>query len=240
MDFDLRGFIENSLLEWENRVAAVVIAGGCNLRCPYCHSWRYVTGLDDLQRLDPEMVFDLLKRQKGWIDGVVFTGGEPTLQPGLADMIRRAREYDVEVKLHTNGTRPEVVAALLEEGLLDCLALDYKAPLDERFFAVAGIAEKPDTLEAVRETFALAKTSGVEREYHTTLNPRFVTAETLAEMADELEPGGLWLLQQYESDDCLAPSLAGGIRYDGEALEKLAAAARQRHGIVILKKGKSG
>lgn len=235
--FDLRGFIENSLLEWENHVAAVVIAGGCNLRCPYCHSWRYVTGLADLKRLDSEAVFNLLERQRGWIDGVVFTGGEPTLQPGLADMIRRAREYGVKIKLHSNGSRPDVVEALLGEGLLDCLALDYKAPLDERMFPVAGVAEDEMLRENIRKTFSLATRSGVEREYHTTLSPRFVDMGTFADMADALEPGGLWLLQQYESGDCLDPVRAGGERYDEKQLEAFAALAENRNHTVVLKKG---
>ncbi len=239
MDFDLRGFIENSLLEWEDHVAAVVIAGGCNLRCPYCHSWRYVTGVDGLERLDPDIVFALLTRQKGWIDGVVFTGGEPTLQPGLAAMIRRTRDCGARVKLHTNGSRPEAVKALLDEGLLDCLALDCKAPLDARFFAAAGVPETPGLLEAVRESFRLAGASGIEREYHTTLNPNHVTEAVLGDMARDLAPGGLWVLQQYEKDDCLDPARAGWKRYDGDALEELAAAAKTLYGNVLLKKGRS-
>lgn len=238
--FDLRDFIENSLLEWENKVSAVVIAGGCNLRCPYCHSWRYVTGLDDLERLDPKAVFNLLERQRGWIDGVVFTGGEPTLQPDLADFIRRTREYGVKTKLHTNGSRPEVISGLLDEGLLDCLSLDFKAPLDGRLFAAAGVPERPELIDAVRESFRLAAESDIDREYHTTLSPRFVDLPTFGDMAAELEPKGLWLLQQFENGDCLSPELSGSSRYDNAMLDAFAAAARQAgHDKVILKRGKS-
>lgn len=238
--FDLRGFIDTSLLEWENNVAAVVIAGGCNLRCPYCHSWRYVTGLQDLERLDSQIVFDLLQRQRGWIDGVVFTGGEPTLQPGLEEMIRRCRGYDVKIKLHTNGTRPDVVEMLLDEGLLDCLALDYKAPLDTRYFAVSGIEDNTDILDAVKRTFALARSSGIEREYHTTLAPSFVNLDSFTEMAQNMEPNGLWLLQQFENNDCLAESMAGQARYDNAMLDRFEAVAKALHSQVVLKRGKSG
>ncbi|MCC8189309.1 MAG: anaerobic ribonucleoside-triphosphate reductase activating protein [Planctomycetes bacterium] len=237
--FDMRGFIENSLLEWENTVAAVVIAGGCNFRCPYCHSWRYVTGVDDLERLDPQILFDLLERQKGWIDGVVFTGGEPTLQPGLTDLIRRTRAAGVRVKLHTNGSRPEVVAGLLDEGLLDCLALDYKAPLDGRYFAAAGVPEDTRLLEDVKRSFALAAAAGVDREYHTTLSPRHVDLPTLEEMAADLAPGGLWILQQYENLDCLDAGAAGRQRFDAAMLDALEAAARRRYPRVLGKRGTS-
>lgn len=238
--FDLRGFIENSLLEWENNVSSVVIAGGCNFRCPFCHSWRYVTGLDGLAPLDPRVVFDLLERQRGWIDGVVFTGGEPTLQPGLEDMILRAREYEVRIKLHSNGSRPEVIRKLLEKDLLDCLALDFKAPTDGRLVAAADISEQPEVLEAVRESFRLAAESGIEREYHTTLVPKFIDLPTIGEMAAELEPEGLWILQQYENGDCLNSSLAGKERYDNAMLDAFLAAAKQGHGNAILKRGTSG
>jgi pyruvate formate lyase activating enzyme len=237
--FDLRGFIPNSLLEWEDHVAAVAVTGGCNLRCPFCHSWRYVSGLDGLPRLDPEKLFATLSRQRDWVDGVVFTGGEPTLQPGLAGMIRRARGLGARVKLHTNGCRPGVVRDLLEEGLLDCLALDYKAPLDGRFFAAAGIPPDPGTLAAVRETFGLARDREVEREYHTTLVPKFVDEGAFSEMADWLEPEGLWILQQFENGDCLDSGMSGTPGYGRERLEVFAARAGAGHGRVLLKKGKS-
>ncbi len=239
--FDMRGFIENSLLEWDNHVAAVVIAGGCNLRCPYCHSWRYVTGVNDLERLDTEAVFRLLQRQRGWINGVVFTGGEPTAQPGLESMLRRVKNtFRVPIKLHTNGTRSETVKTLLGEKLIDCLALDYKAPPDERFFAAAGIAPDDTILENVRESFALAAASGtLEREYHTTLAPAFVDARAFADMAAALETGGTWFLQQYENEDCLHPPAAGGRRYSNGELDEFDALARERHTNVVLKRGRN-
>lgn len=236
----MRGFIENSLLEWENKVAAVVIAGGCNLRCPFCHSWRYVTGLEGLAPLDPQVLFTLLERQEGWIDGVVFTGGEPTLQPGLEDMIRRTREYGVQIKLHSNGSQPEVIEQLMEKGLLDCLALDFKAPLDGRFFATAGIGENPVLLEAIRRSFKLAAEAKIDREYHTTLVPRYIDLPAFGEMAAELEPGGVWIVQQFENGDCMDASLAGAERYDNATLDAFMAVARREHAAVILKRGSSG
>ncbi|MDR2391562.1 MAG: anaerobic ribonucleoside-triphosphate reductase activating protein [Planctomycetota bacterium] len=237
--FDLRGLIANSLLEWEDHVAAVAVAGGCNLRCPFCHSWRYVTGLADLRPLDAEELFRLLERQSGWIDGVVFTGGEPTLQPGLAGMMRRARALGARIKLHTNGSRPGVVRKLLREGLLDLLALDYKAPLDGRLAAATGLEDGGALAAAVRETFVLAAGAGVEREYHTTLVPGFVDEEAFAEMAERLDRGGLWILQQFENGDCLDRRFSGSPRYGGEALERLAARARAEGIRVLLRKGKS-
>lgn len=237
--FDLRGLIDTSLLEWDDHVAAVAIAGGCNLRCPFCHSWRYVTGLADLEPIDPERLFALLRRQRGWIDGVVFSGGEPTLQPGLAAMIRRVRACGAAIKLHSNGSRPDILRELLREGLVDCLALDCKAPPDARFFAAAGVGEDADLLTAVRESFRLAAEADVAMEYHTTLAPALVDADALRRMAEDLAPRGTWMLQQFENGDCLSRALVGSLRYSGDELEALAETAQAAWGGRVILKGKT-
>jgi len=238
VQIDLRGFITNSLVEWEGRVAAVVFTAHCNWRCAYCHGWRFVQEPEALKPVGPEEVFALLERQRGWIDGVAVTGGEPTLQPGLAAFLQEIKAFGVEVKLETNGTRPEVIARLLEADLVDCLALDYKAPLDARLVEVSAVGPAVADVEAVRRSFALAAGSGIEREYHTTLCPRFIDLPTLEAMGQALEPGGLWVLQQYEPGDCLDGARAGSLRYDVEELERLEQAARQRHERVLLRRGR--
>lgn len=240
--FDLRAIIANSLLEWEEHVAAVAVAGGCNWRCPFCHSWRFVTGLADLEPVPLDDWYALLARQEGWIDGAVFSGGEPTLQPGLEEVIRKTREYGVKIKLHTNGSRPEVIERLLGERLIDCLALDFKSPLDGRLAGTAGLT--PDGAEAARErvmrSFALARKSGIEREYHTTLCPAFIDRETFGAMSDWLEAGGVWFLQRFEPDDCLDGRAAGRASYSREELDRFAAVAAGRGRKVVVKPGKAG
>lgn len=235
---DIRGLIGNSLVEWEGRICAVVFTGGCNWRCPYCHGWRFVVAPEKLEPVPEEKVFDLLRRQNKWLDGVAITGGEPTLQPGLERFIAGIKELGKQVKLETNGTNPAVLRRLLEAKLLDCLCLDYKAPLNERLAAATGTAPGAERLEEVRESFRLAAASGLEREYHTTLCPAFIDAGALEEMGEELEPGGLWVLQQYELEERLSPEAAGELRYDAAELELLAAVARRRHEKVLLRKGK--
>ena len=287
---DIRGFVANSLLEWEDRVAAVVVTGGCNWRCPYCHGWRFVLEPEKLPRIDEDEIIRRLAAQGEWLDGVVISGGEPTMQPDLPAFIARVRndlfqnplvgqsggraegfeasfaanmdthlgkkdneearrlfprdarwgfetgrkETGLAVKLHTNGSRPEVVRPLLDDRLLACLALDYKAPLDERLSKAAGRELSAAEIAAVAESFRLAAGIG---EYHTTLCPRFIDFDTFAAMAENLKDGaGLWILQQYGPDDCLDRDAAGGERYDDAALERFLAAARERYnGKVLLR-----
>ncbi len=237
-EMDIRGLLPNSLVEWEGRVAAVVFTAGCNWRCPYCHGWRFVTEPGSLEPVEAEEVFALIEREAGWLDGLAITGGEPTLQPGLRDFIEAVKRRGAAVKLETNGTRPEVIESLLGANLLDCLSLDYKAPPDGRLAALAGIPPESPELGAVRRSFELAAASGIEREYHTTLSPAFLDAETLEEMARALEPGGLWVLQQYEPEDILDAARAGAKRYDVPELEALAAVARRHHPRVLLRTGR--
>lgn len=236
--FELKGFLPVSFNEWENRISAVVFTPRCNWRCPYCHGWKLVTEPETLKTVTRDDVFEHLNRQTGWIDGVVVSGGEPTLQPGLADFIREVKALGFQVKLETNGTHPEVIEPLLAENLLDCLCMDYKGPLDERLERVTGVNEEASMLASVRRSYELAAASGIEREYHTTLCPSFITAEVLAEMGDMLEPGGTWFLQQYETEDCLNLAEAGETRFTLEELNGLEKIARARHGSVIVKRGK--
>jgi pyruvate formate lyase activating enzyme len=235
---DIRGFVANSLLEWEDRVAAVVVTGGCNWRCPYCHGWRFVLEPDKLLRVDEDEIIRRLATQGEWLDGVVISGGEPTLQSDLPAFIARVREETgLAVKLHTNGSRPEVLRPLLDDGLLACLALDYKAPLDARLSKAAGRELSAAEIADVAESFRLAAASGIG-EYHTTLCPRFVDFDTFAAMAERLKDNnGLWILQRYAPDDCLDPEAAGAERYDDTALERFLALARERYnGKVLLRR----
>lgn len=235
---DLRGLIPTSLNEWEGRIAAVVFTAGCNWRCPYCHGWRFVGEPQSLEPIPPSRVYALLERQRGWIDGVAVSGGEPTLQPGLEGFLREIKARGAAVKLETNGSRPEVVERLLSEGLLDCLALDYKAPLDGRLEVLAGVAPWIVNLEGVKQTFALSAEAAIEREYHTTLCPAFVDVATIREMAEALPPGGLWILQQYERGDVLDPQRAGSLRYDTKALEEIEHVAKTYYrGQILLRRG---
>lgn len=234
---DLRGFVKSSLNEWEGRIAAVVWTAGCNWRCPFCHAGPLVTAIGELPRVRPEDVFAHLERQGDWIDGVAVTGGEPTLQPGLVDFIRELKRRGAAVKLETNGTAPRVIEALLRENLLDCLCLDYKAPLDERLGKAIGVPLETATLADVRASFALAKRSRIEREYHTTLCPAVIDEGALEAMAKTLEPEGPWVLQQYETRDVLNVEAAGEKRYDQHRLERLEGIARAHHRRVLLRRG---
>jgi pyruvate formate lyase activating enzyme len=117
-----------STLDFPNRLAAILWFSGCNMRCPYCYNPDIVFGK---KKLEEKEVLDFLKRRVGFLDGVVFTGGEATLYPNLYNFAKEIKNMGYEIKLDTNGLKPYSVYRLVEDRLVDYIALDYKAPKEK-------------------------------------------------------------------------------------------------------------
>ena len=119
------GLQKLTLLDYPGRVACTVFLGGCNFRCPFCHNSQLL-GFDTAPVMDTEELLAFLESRKGILDGVCITGGEPTLQPDLPALLRRIKAMGYNIKLDTNGYRPEVLQAVVQEGLVDYVAMDIK------------------------------------------------------------------------------------------------------------------
>lgn len=158
------GLQKTSLLDYPEHISAIVFTGGCNFNCPFCQN----SGLlhpDRSALLDTEEIFSFLKKRAGILEGVVITGGEPTLSPDLPDFIRRIRELGLKVKLDTNGARPESIQYLLEHQLLDYIAMDVKAS-PEHYSHVSGVNV---SVERIRQSIQLIMDSQVPCEFRTTV-----------------------------------------------------------------------
>lgn len=242
MSIDIRGFIKNSFNEWEGRVAAVVFTAGCNWRCPYCHGVGMVLTPNEFPQIPVEQVMASLKSNKGWVDDIAISGGEPTLQPGLIDFIRDLKDIGVGVKLESNGTNPDVIETLLEEDLLDCVCFDYKVPLDsESLQNLTRVSEEASGLKRVLRSYELAREAvNIEREFHTTLCPQYINKDIIGRMGEELEcPEGLWVLQQYENDiKMIDPELAGRKRFTQIELDEIEQIAKSKHSKILMRRGK--
>ena len=128
----IAGYQANSFVDFKDNIAAVVFVGGCNMRCWYCHNEGI---LDTEEFLDEDEILAKIKNNVGFLDGVVISGGEPTLQTDLIPFIKKLKSMKLLVKLDTNGKRPDVLKKIFEEGLLDYVAMDIKAPLDDYYKA---------------------------------------------------------------------------------------------------------
>jgi len=216
----IRGFLPNTLIDWPGRLAAEIFLGGCNLRCPYCHAGYLLADPPGAETFELQHVLTCLKRETGWIDGVVVSGGEPTLHPGLPGLLAAFKAEGLEVKLDTNGTTPDVLEALLAEGLIDSVAMDVKAPLDDRYARATG---RPHLdVSPVRRSLAVLRAWGGEYELRTTVCPSVLTPDDVVDVAADVEGAPRLVLQQFQPGHCLDPALNERPPYPEELLLRLA------------------
>lgn len=215
------GLNKTTLLDYPGHVAAAVFLGGCNFRCPFCQNGDLVLKPESQAAIGEEELFSFLKKRKGILSGVCITGGEPTLEKDLGIWIGKIKELDYLVKLDTNGYRPEAVGELLEDGLLDYIAMDVKNSMG-RYGETAGVG-KLDT-GRIRETINLIMKSGIDYEFRTTVVKELHRKEDIEAIGNEIKGARAYFLQSYqESPGVIAP---GFHAYSREEMEELAAAAR--------------
>ena len=180
---NIAGLQKLTLLDYPGKVACTVFLGGCNFRCPFCHNSGLLTEGDPL--MDGEGLLAFLDGRRGILDGVCITGGEPTLQPGLAHLRRQIRARGFSVKLDTNGSNPSVLRELLEEGLVDYVAMDVKNG-PAAYGLTVGV--EGFDLSSVEESIRLLTEGRVDYEFRTTVAPPLHSGESLSDM-------GRWLLE---------------------------------------------
>ena len=213
----IAGLQRVTLIDYPGVVAASIFVAGCNLACGYCHN-RWMIDADRVtEAISLEELLAWLETRRGLLDGVCISGGEPTLDPGLPDLIRLIREMGYLVKLDTNGTFPQRLEALLGEGLIDYVAMDIKAPLDGRYAGMAGVAISPEPVR--RSMAALAKWGGAY-ELRTTVGPG-LGEKDLVDMAAELADAPRWILQPFEASDGVLESVRQAAHLTAEDLEAL-------------------
>jgi len=224
--FGVKGLLPLSMLDWEGHLVMTIFTGGCNLRCPFCHNSALVLEHESLPEITPEMILEALTSKEGWIDGICITGGEPTINPNLADLMRFIRNLGLKIKLDTNGTRPAVLRQLLSEGLVDAVAMDIKTGFDK--YPAATAVQNQDLAEKAKESIGIlsrAEKEGVlEVEFRTTVVPGFVEREDVLAIANYLHDAGArrYFLQQFNPKTVMAAD-AGAIQpYTGEFLAELA------------------
>lgn len=169
---NIAGYVKTSFVDYPGKIASVVFTQGCNLRCGYCHNFRLIEEKDASTGIQPKEVFAFLSKRKGMIDAVVVSGGEPTLQKNLHVFIEELKAMSLLVKLDTNGTNPDVLRALIDDELLDFIAMDLKAPLS-KYERITGTSQLE--LSSIGESVDVIKNSRLAHEFRTTLCPELET-----------------------------------------------------------------
>ena len=187
------GFQKLTLVDFPGLVAATVFTQGCNFRCGYCHNPELVLPQFFKAPLSPETVLDYLNDRRGKLEGVVITGGEPTLQIGLVDFIVRIKEMGFAVKLDTNGSHPEVLLSLLGLNLLDYIAMDIKSSLSKYNLVTGVVCETTKILESID----LIIKSGIPYQFRTTLVKEFCSKKDLCDMQLLMKQADHYVLQPF-------------------------------------------
>lgn len=190
----LCGLQKLAMVDYPGKLAATIFTGGCNLRCPFCHNALLVTRLEEAPRLPEAEVLDFLERRRGLLDGVVLSGGEPLLQPDTASFLQKIRDLGFAVKLDTNGCFPERLAAVLEAGLVDYVAMDIKNSR-ENYPQTVGV---PDFDTApVEESVRLLRAGSVSCEFRTTLVRELHSLQDLTAIGQWLRGAPHYYLQNF-------------------------------------------
>lgn len=203
------GLTKTTLLDYPEHVAATLFTGGCNFRCPYCHNRALILQDSTMQPLSEDEVFSFLLRRQHVLSGVCITGGEPTLHPDLPDLIQRIRALGYLVKLDTNGTNPQMLRTLLQDGLIDYCAMDIKNAPEKYAMTVGshGNGEALLDLSAVEESVqTLLCQHKIPYEFRTTVVEELHSAADFLAIARWIAGAHAYYLQSFvDSTGVLTP-----------------------------------
>ncbi|MCK5187911.1 MAG: anaerobic ribonucleoside-triphosphate reductase activating protein [Deltaproteobacteria bacterium] len=219
MSFPIKGFLETSFVDWPGKVASVIFLSHCNFRCPYCHNYDLVLHPDQLPTIPFEQVIQQIKKYKGWVDGVCITGGEPTLFPALVQLIEQLRNEHMLIKLDTNGSRPEVLKKLIDNHLVEHVAMDVKAPLNQESYSnCCGVSVD---LEKIKGSIDLLRKTFISYEFRVTAVPTLLKKEDLLTLANELKGSEKLTLQNFNPEHPLDPGLKNIKPYTDQEIEEM-------------------
>ena len=227
----IKGFQGTSLLDFPGRIASLVFWGGCNLTCPFCHNPALVLDPEACPDLPSVEVLEALKKRRTFIDGVVISGGEPTLDSGLPEFLQAVKSLGLRVKLDTNGLAPRVLSDLVARGLVDSVAVDLKtAP--ERY---AELHHGAVDSAALLETLRYCHTAPVDIEYRTTCVPGWIDEDVLARLGALIAGARVWALQQYHPEHALSETARTITPFSPERIQDFASIARAYAQKVIIR-----
>ena len=222
------GFLPTTMLDYPGRLACTVFTCGCNMRCPFCQNASLVLPQHFEDPVDPEEVLTRINKRKNILEGVCISGGEPTLQPDLADFIGRIKKLGLPVKLDTNGSSPSAIRSLYKEGLIDMIAMDIKAA-PSRYQEVSGC--KGIDISPYMESAGYIMNCGIEYEFRTTLVKGLHTSYDMEEIGRWITNAKAYVLQSYKESEGVISVLENGpghfSSFSDEELDQLLNTARK-------------
>lgn len=197
------GIQKFSTVDYPGYAVASIFTIGCNMRCGYCHNPELVLPEQYVGEIPSDEVLEFLASRRGLLDGVAISGGEPTMQEDLPEFIGRIKSMGFRVKLDTNGTNPEMVKLLIDQKLVDFIAMDIKGPLDK----YVQIAARPVDLDAIQESIRLIKT--IDHEFRTTIVRSQLELSDFEAIGKLVDGGRRFALQHFVPGNTVSPSFRG-------------------------------
>ncbi|MES2215757.1 MAG: anaerobic ribonucleoside-triphosphate reductase activating protein [Patescibacteria group bacterium] len=205
------GIEKCTLIDYPGKVACMVYTIGCNFRCPYCHNPELVDETVETH-ISEKDVLAFLSKRKGMLQGLVITGGEPTMHDDLLGFMKKVKSLGYLVKLDSNGTRPEMIEKAIQQGLVNYIAMDIKSPMSKYSQTVA----RPVDVAAIRKSIAILKTSGVEYEFRTTVIKGLIEPDDFREIGEEIRGAQRYFLQKFIPTKILNPQFKRKVTYGDE------------------------
>lgn len=221
----IAGFQRTTLLDWDGNVACTIYLAGCDFRCPYCHNKEIVDDPDKAEEMDDEKIFNYIKENRDFLDGVVVSGGEPTINPDLVELFKKIKALGLNIKLDTNGNSPLVLEDLIGAGYLSKISMDIKSSITkEKYSAAAGTDINP---ENIKKSIKLIMDSGLDYEFRTTLAPVLVKPEDVEAICKEIKGAKQYTLQQFRPKICLDERLQALDPYKDSIVLEMAETAKK-------------
>lgn len=218
---EIKGLEKFAPKDFPGFISSTVFLGGCNFRCPYCHNAELVLSPEKLQTFPVDYFLTYLDSRKGWLEGVCFTGGEPLIHSDLEVLLSAVKKRDLLVKLDTNASYPERLEELMQDGLIDYVAVDIKTS-PERYSEAVGVDVN---FEDIQRSIDLIKDSGLRSMFRITAVPGLVDKEDIERIAHLLSGAELFQIQQFMPVNTLDPSYQKKRPYSQEELQSLAEVA---------------
>ena len=198
----IAGFQKLTLLDFPGKVSCIIFTQGCNFKCPYCQNSCLIKQQND-ELISEEEIFAYLEKRKGVIDGVVISGGEPTVQSDLKDFMRKVKDMGFLVKLDTNGSNPDLLNQIINEGLVDYIAMDIKNVL----VLYKDVTSVQASVDKLKRSIEIIKSSSIDHEFRTTIIKNIHDIDKIKEICSYVSGEKMFLQNFEQSENVLGKSL---------------------------------
>ena len=224
-DLEIKGFIETSFLDWDGKIVSTLYVAGCGFRCPFCHNSGLIEKPRDYETIPLARIERFLLEHKDFLDGICLTGGEPCLHEnrGLFEFLKRIKDLGFQVKFDTNGADPECLRKVIDQKLVDYIAMDIKGPLDKRYDKLSGV--KTD-LDRIKTSIKVIRESGLAYEFRTTVVPTLLDKKDIEDIAKYIAGAEKFVFQQFSAAHTWDERLRSLKPYPREKLEEMMALAK--------------